>query len=105
MVHKGGKNTEASHEKKGQIWRKHKLERTWIAFKVARTRYKNYLRDAKLSVVSEKVSECGPDTWKLYSLVNSLTDSTNVNPFPDHQGSDEELAEQFSEFFMERSRK
>ena len=84
------------------MWRKHKLDGTWIAFKVARTRYKNALRDVKLSVVSEKVSECGTDTCKLYSLVNSLTGSTNVNPIPDHQGSDEELAEQFSECFMEK---
>ena len=69
---------------------------------MARTRYKNILSDAKLSIVSEKFSECGTDTCKLYSLVNSLTGSTNVNPMPDHQGSDEEKVEQFSEFFMEK---
>ena len=55
----------------------------------------------KLSVVREKVSDSGTDTYKLYTLVNRLTGSTNVNSMPDHQGSDEELAEQFSEFFME----
>ena len=50
----------------------------------------------------ERSQECGTDTHKLYSLVNSLIGSTNVNPMPDHQGSDEELAEGFSEFFMEK---
>ena len=83
-----------------KIWRKHKLDSTWTAFKVARTRYKHPLRDVKLSVVSEKVSQCSTDTCKLFSLVNSLTGSTNINPMPDYQGSDEELAEQFSEFLM-----
>ena len=53
-------------------------------------------------VVNEKVLECGTDTHKLYSLVNSLTGATITNPMPDHQGSDEELADQFSEFFMDK---
>ena len=45
----------------------HKSNGTWIAFTVARTRYKNAVRDVQLSVVSEKVSECDTDTCKLYS--------------------------------------
>ena len=89
-------------QRREKIWRKYKLDSTWIAFKVARNRYKNTLREAKLSVVSEKVLECGTDTCKLYCLVNSLIGSTNTNPMPDHQGSHEDLAEQFSEFFMEK---
>ena len=65
-------------------------------------RYKNVHREAKPSAVCEKVSECDTDTYKLYSFVNSLKGSTNVNLMPDHQGSDEELTEQFSEFFIEK---
>ena len=49
-----------------------------------------------------KVLECGTDTCKLYGLVNSLTSSINTNPIPYHQGSDEELAEQCSEFFKDK---
>ena len=86
-----------------KIWRKYKLDSTWIAFKIARNRYKNALREAKLLVVSEKVLECGTDTCKLYSHVNSLTGATIINPMPDHQGSNEELADQFSEFFMDKT--
>ena len=89
-------------QRREKIWRKHKLDSTWIAFKVARNRYKNTLREAKHSVVSEKVLECGTDIYKLYCLVNSLIGSININPIPDHHGSDEDLAEQFSEFFMEK---
>ena len=74
----------------------------WIAFKVARNRYKNALREAKLLVVSEKVLQCGTDTCKLYCLVNSLTGATNTNPMPDHQGTDKGLVDQFSEFFMDK---
>ena len=102
LVYRRGENVEADHAKKEITWRRYKLDRTWIAFKVARNRYKNALREAKLSVVSEKVLECGTDTHKLYCLVNSLTDSTNTNPMPDLHGSDEDLAEQFSEFFMDK---
>ena len=89
-------------QRRGKIWRKYKLDSTWIAFKVARNRYKNALREAKLLVVSEKVLEYGTDTHKLYSLVNSLTGATITNHMPDHQGSDEELADQFSELFMDK---
>ena len=53
-------------------------------------------------VVSEKVLECGTDTHKLYCLVNNLTGATKTNPMSDHQGSDEELTDQFSEFFMDK---
>ena len=89
-------------QRREKIWRKYKLDSTWIVFKVARNRYKNALREAKLLVVSEKVVECGTDTCKLYSLVNSLTGATITNPMPDNKGSDEELADQFSEFFMDK---
>ena len=83
-------------QRREKIWRKYKLDSMWMAFKVARNRYKNVLREAKLLVVSEKVLECGTNTCKLYSLVNSLTGVTITNPIPDHQDSDEELADQFS---------
>ena len=89
-------------QRREKIWRRYKLDSMWIVFKVARNRYKNALREAKLSVVSEKVLECGTDTCKLYHLVNSLTGESNTKLMPDHEGSDEELAEQFSEFFMDK---
>ena len=92
-------------QRREKIWSKYKLDSTWIAFKVARNRYKNALREAKLLVVSEKVVECGTNTCKLYSLVNSLTGATITNPMPDHQGSDKELADKFSEFFMDNNTK
>ena len=102
LVYRRGKNIETDHAKKGKIYRKYKLDSMWIAFKVARNRCKNALREAKLLVVSEKVLECGTDTHKLCSLVNSLTGATITNPMPDHQGSDEEIANQFLEFFMDK---
>ena len=102
LVYRRGEKIETDHMKKGKIWRKYKLDSTWIAFKVARNRYKNALREAKLLVVNEKVVECGTNTPKLYSLVNSLTCATITNPMPDNKGSDEELADKFSEFFMDK---
>ena len=73
-----------------------------IRYKIIDNRYKNVLREAKLLVVSEKVVECDTNTHKLYSLLNSLTGATITNPLPDNKGSDEELADQFSEFFMDK---
>ena len=41
------KTLKQAMRRREKIWRKHKLDVTWLVFKVARTRYKNALRDAK----------------------------------------------------------
>ena len=75
------------------IWRKYKRDDTWIAFKVARSKYRAELHRAKREILSDKVHECGNDTRKLYALVNALTGvSNNINPLPDCNNY-EQLAE------------
>ena len=82
------------------IWRKYKRGDTWIAFKVARSKYRAELHRAKREILSEKVCDCGNDTWKLYALANALTGvSNNVNPLPECY-SHEQLAEDFADNFM-----
>ena len=52
-------------------------------------------------VLSDKVSGCGQDTKKLYSVVNGLIGRTVVNPMPESE-SDKQLAEDFVDYFMEK---
>ena len=58
------------------------------------------LREARRVKIAEKVSECGNDVKKLYTLVNNLTCRNIVTPFPDSV-SDELLTNQFADYFME----
>ena len=82
------------------IWRKYKRDDTWIAFKVARSKYRAELHRAKGKILSDKVFDCRNDTRKLYALVNALTGvSNNVNPLPECY-SHEQLAEDFADYFM-----
>ena len=58
------------------------------------------LREARKVKTAEKVNECGNDVKKLYTLVSNLTCRNIVTPFPDSE-SDEMLANQFGDYFME----
>ena len=82
------------------IWRKYKRDDTWIAFKVARSKYRAELHRAKRGILSDKVCDCGNDTRKLYALVNALTGVPyNVNPLPECYNY-EQLAEDIAGHFM-----
>ena len=59
------------------------------------------IRSAHTQVISDKVSECGCNTKKLYSVVNGLIGRTVENPLPESQ-SDEQLAEDFADYFMDK---
>ena len=55
-------------------------------------------------VISNKVLECGPDMRKLYAVVNGLLGTTKCNPLPKCD-SDDELAESFASFFLDKIKK
>ena len=55
-------------------------------------------------VLSNKVSGCGQDTKKLYSIVNGLIGRTVENPMPESE-FDKQLAEDFTDYFMEKIKK
>ena len=61
------------------------------------------LREARRVKIAEKVNECGNDVKKLYNLVYNLMCRNVVTPLSD-SGSDEMLANQFADFFMEKIR-
>ena len=55
-------------------------------------------------VIRKKVLECGPDMRKLYAVVNGILGIMKCNPLPECD-SDEELAESFASFFLDKIKK
>ena len=64
---------------------------------------KSMLQSVRKSTLSKKIDECGNDTKKLYSLVNGLMVRTSENPMPKSE-LDDQLAENFADFFMEKNK-
>ena len=58
------------------------------------------LREARRAKIAEKVNECDNDVKKLCNLVKHLIGRNLDSPFPDSE-SDEMLANEFTDFFME----
>ena len=63
--------------------------------------YRSMLTSIRTEVLSDKVKECNNNSGKLYDLVKELTNAKDKNPFP-KASSDEELANQFADFFMNK---
>ena len=57
------------------------------------------LKTTKKATLSEKIKECGRDSKKLYNFVSNITGTTKNNPMPT-ASSDEQLANEFAEFFI-----
>ena len=82
----------------------YKRDDLWLAFKAARQDYQKCLNDAKMMAISNKVLECCPDMRKLYVVVNGILGTTKCNPLPECD-SNEELAESFASFFLDKIKK
>ena len=87
-----------------RIWKRYPQEHTWKALKVERGKYKKMLRKAKQDSISEKVIECGRDLKQLYKLVEHLTGTKADNALP-CRSSNEDLANEFADFFISKIRK
>ena len=57
-----------------------------------------------MMVISNKVLECGPDMRKLYAVVSGILGTMKCNPLPECE-SDDELAESFASFFLDKIKK
>ena len=55
-------------------------------------------------MLSSQIIDAGKDTKKLFSLMNLMTGSRKPNPLSP-SNSDEELAEEFATFFMNKVKK
>ena len=85
-------------------WRKYKLQSNWISFKAEHNKYRAMLRSIRKTTLSDKVNEHEQDTRKLYAFINSIIGRPSENPFP-KSDSDEQLAEEFAEYFMAKIKK
>ena len=62
------------------------------------------IRREKTNMLSSQVIDAGKDTKKLFNLISTMTCSMRPNPLPPST-SDEELAEEFATFFMNKIKK
>ena len=58
------------------------------------------LFESKKINIANKVNQCNRDTRQLFKLVSNITSSTKDNPLPDGK-SNQELADQFAEYFID----
>ena len=83
------------------VWRKYHQQHQWEALKRERKVYRSMFTSIRTEVLSNKVKECNNNPGKLYNLVKELTNTKAKNPLPE-ASSDEELANQFVDYFMNK---
>ena len=87
-----------------KAWRKYKEQHHWQALQTKCNKYKSLLKSIKRKTLTERVDECRHDTKSLYTLVANLTSTKSENPLPSNH-SDEDMANMFADFFMEKIEK
>ena len=83
------------------VWRKYHQQHQWEVLKRERKVYRSMLASIRTEVLSDKVKECNNNSGKLYDLVKELTNTKAKNPLPE-ASSEEELANQFVDYFMNK---
>ena len=87
--------------KRQNVWERYRQDHQWMAYKRERNRLNRMLVYNKTNEVSGKILECGKDTKKLHKYINSITSNNTLNPMP-NAGSEEDLAEDFANFFLQK---
>ena len=87
-----------------KAWRKYKEQHDWQALQTECNKYKSLLKSIKRKTLTEKVDDCRHDTKGLYALVANLTGTKSENPLPPNK-SDEDMANMFADYFMEKIEK
>ena len=82
-------------------WLKYKLDSCWMAYKKCRNSYYGRLNAKKKDALKRKFAEYTCDTKKLHALVANLTTKQTPVQWPPHK-MDEELAEQFVDYFQKK---
>ena len=82
------------------VFKKYKLESTWLALKAERCKLHNAIYLAMKDHISDLVASCGNDSGKLYKLINHLTGCKSECPLPDNEP--ESLAKKFPDFFLDQ---
>ena len=102
MVQQGSpRPKENSKKNREQKWIKYRQQHQWTAFKRERNRYNQMIKFCKRHSIFTKIKDNHNNPRHLYKIISSLIGQDNTNPLPDAQ-SDQELAEQFAEFFLQK---
>ena len=81
--------------KKERKWLKYRTAELWTAYKL------EVIKFNKRHKIHMTINENRNDTRKLYKIVHTLTGQHSKNPLPEVI-SDVELAEEFSDFFLQK---
>ena len=79
-------------------WSKSRNKDDWKAYKVLRNAYVKQLNEAKKDFYCSKIQSNKGNTKGLYNTVNGLINREKENPLA--EGSDQDLADKFSDFFF-----
>ena len=96
-------NAKREKKRKERVWRRLRTEAARRDYQEARNRENMVIRNRKRDYYRQKVAEAGTDMSKLYDIVDNLTANKKKKRLP--KGfSDEELAQNFLEFFTTKIR-
>ena len=82
-------------------WKSNITEEQWRILKDLKRKYRNLLKKTKSEVLNAEVIESKGNTKRLFQLFNKMTGKNRHNPMPEGR-SDQELAESFADFFMNK---
>ena len=83
------------------VWLKYAEEHQWKAYTTERNRLNRMIFANKTETLREKVNQCGKNSKKLYSLMNSMCGTVKQNPLPPST-SEQSQAESFADFFLQK---
>ncbi len=84
-----------------RIWKKSLSDRSWEHFRFVRKSYQYAIRKEKRKCIGHKILTMQGNIKALYNFVQQITGTVTENPLPKGH-TDEELAELFADFFMEK---
>ena len=82
-------------------WLRNKTDRYWTSYKSIRNSYYNRLKTKKKATLKTKFAECKKEPKKIHTLMKNLTAKQQPIKWPEHT-SDENLVEDFANFFLEK---
>jgi hypothetical protein len=82
-------------------WKISKSAHDYQNFQASKSDFRNYITSRKAEFINNKINECCGDSKKLYCEISKLLDTKQENKLPPSE-SDEQLAEQFASFFVNK---
>ena len=81
-------------------WRASQTGKNRRYFRNIRNQYNKIVENSKVKHIKESVEKNKNNPKKLFGIVNNLVGRVNVNPYP--EGTDEHLANEFADFFINK---